>query len=135
MSIPRGIVEGTPELVAGSGPTLVQEWLLEADATAYRVVVVFVGDLDVPVRGGLPKATLTPMAYVMCNVAGGGGTGWGTTVPSWSVNGGGAWYRFLADAGGLHEDYVAEKFRLNSTDAANVTRLLRAALGREGDSE
>lgn len=126
-------LEGTPELVAGMGPALVQEWLLEADGTAYRAIVVW-SDVEVPVgivrRGESPKARLGAYAYVMCNVGGGGSTGWGDNVGRWSVDGGGAWYPF-ARGGFLADHYVAEKFRLNRVDAFHVTRLLRAALSRE----
>jgi hypothetical protein len=130
-------VEGTPELVAGAGPAVIQEWLLEADMTAYRVVVAFVSDGPVPVglvrkQGDrvVPLATLSPLAYVMCTIAGGELVD--RRTPRWPVSGGGAWYPFQTE-GYLSEMYVAEKFRLNAVDAFHVTRLVAAALGRPSD--
>jgi hypothetical protein len=132
-------LEGTPELVAGAGPAVIQEWLLEADMTAYRVVVAFVSDGPMPVgvvrkQGDrvVPLATLSPLAYVMCTIAG-GELSTGRRTPRWSVSGGGAWYPFQTE-GYLTEMFVAEKFRLNAVDAFHVTRLIAAALGRPTDA-
>lgn len=124
--LPRGADpddQHEPYMVLGSGPHLLQDWLLEADATAYRVTVVF----NVGGQSGEPGSGFV---LVACNIAGGEESLQGRMRhPRWPVDGGGAFYRFAVE-GFLAAHYVAEKFRLNEVDAYHVTRLIATALGR-----
>ena len=117
--------QGEPELVSEAGT--VHEWLLEADMTSYRIIVV--RPQLVGLKGRVDRSTLNPTyAYVMSTIAGGERSD-GGRIPRWPTDGGGAWYPFARE-GYLAPSYVAEKFRLNDVDAYHVTQLIAAALER-----